>query len=132
MASARVAPLSYARGPAVQSVQQPLAIPQYVHTADKRASQASACAGKSTSSNGNRKMQVGPSRLGRTFGRRGSDASAVLMSLISRSRTARKGHKYGTTCCAQNYIEIVYTDGEEGRFERESRESWRYGIVVQY
>jgi hypothetical protein len=71
MASVASGALPYPTGLGVQTggPQQPLAIPQPVSAADKRVSQASACSGTSTNSDGKRKMQVGPWRLGRTLGR---------------------------------------------------------------
>jgi len=55
---------------------QPLHIPQPGSVADKRVSQASASSGTSANSDGKRKMQVGPWRLGRTLGR-GSSGNDV-------------------------------------------------------
>jgi len=79
MASVAAAPLPYPTGPADQSVHDPLPIPQPVSAADKRVSQASACSGTSANSDGKRKMQVGPWRLGRTLGRGSSGALAGVL-----------------------------------------------------
>jgi hypothetical protein len=69
MASVAAAPLPYPTALAGQ-------IPQPVSAADKRVSQASACSGTSANSDGKRKMQVGPWRLGRTLGR-GSSGEGI-------------------------------------------------------
>jgi len=76
MAAVASAPLPYPVEPGTQGAQQPLHIPQPVSAADKRVSQASACSGTSTNSDGKRKMQVGPWRLGRTLGR-GSSGTRI-------------------------------------------------------
>jgi len=80
MASVVAAPLPYPTGPTSQSGQQPLPVPQVVSAADKRVSQASQKSVTSTNSDGKRKMQVGPWRLGRTLGR---GSSGVLMMDVS-------------------------------------------------
>jgi hypothetical protein len=79
MASVVAAPLPYPTSPADQTVREPLPIPQPVSAADKRVSQASACSGTSANSDGKRKMQVGPWRLGRTLGRGSSGLLEVVL-----------------------------------------------------
>lgn len=73
MATVASAPLPYPATPITDHQEQQdsaLSLPEpRVSAADKRVSQASACSATSTNSDGKRKMQVGPWRLGRTLGR---------------------------------------------------------------
>lgn len=73
MASIGVVSLPYPSGPTVESVQQPVLIPQHVSAADKRVSQTSGSFGTTINPDGKRKMQVGPRGFGRTCPRGGSD-----------------------------------------------------------
>lgn len=131
MAVVASAPLPYPAGPGMQSAQQPLDIPQAISAADKRVSQASACSGTSTNSDGKRKMQVGPWRLGRTLGRgsSGTEISCFEGSDI-RSCTPRQECQYSTACGGQNRSEVGHSDGETKGYQ--GGQSGRYRTLVQH
>src|ERR1700719_2270124 len=110
MASVAAAPLPYPTGAAVQEA---LAIPQPVSAADKRVSQASACSGTSTNSDGKRKMQVGPWRLGRTLGRGSSGTLPSREDADFRSCTIGEECQYRTNGCCKNCAKVGHASREE-------------------
>src|SRR5271155_529917 len=113
MASVAAAPLPYPTGPAVQEA---LAIPQPVSAADKRVSQASACSGTSTNSDGKRKMQVGPWKLGRTLGRGSSGVYQTGKDANLRPCETCQECQYRTNGRRENRAKIAHTNSqEEGR-----------------
>src|ERR1700737_4171226 len=85
MASVTAATLQYPE-------QHPLPIPQNISVADKRVSQASAWSGTSANSDGKRKMQVGPWRLGRTLGRGSWGSQCRDCFVLGRVRLAKNAN----------------------------------------
>lgn len=133
MASVASAALPYPTGLGVTTggPQQPLAIPQPVSVADKRVSRASACSGTSTNSDGKRKMQVGPWRLGRTLGRGSSGASPLRELLMSGRVRLAKNVSTGQLAAVKIVPKSVIPTAkkkDDGKGEKTGDTGLSYGI----
>jgi len=114
MAAVATAARQYPAGQVTRGSQQRLNIPQPLSIANKRTSQASAGSGTSANSDGKRKVQVGPWRLGRTLGRGSSGMGILGWEVIDiRPCTSRQECQYRTTCRSQDRAKVGGSDGKE-------------------